>query len=98
MLCAYLGQLAKVRDALHDLVAVVIDERDQTELADREEEEVEELRQESQVNHVKITSRVCDPASIYRFWTTMLILLGRFASARSTTIKGRKRRYLAHGP
>ncbi|KAF5326320.1 hypothetical protein D9611_000022 [Ephemerocybe angulata] len=57
VLCAYLGQLAKVRDALSDLVAVVIDERDQTELDDREEE-VDELRQESQVNHIKISSRV----------------------------------------
>ncbi|KAF6760156.1 hypothetical protein DFP72DRAFT_1063222 [Ephemerocybe angulata] len=41
VLCAYLGQLAKVRDALRGLVAVVIDERDQTELADCDEEQVE---------------------------------------------------------
>ncbi|KAJ2931227.1 hypothetical protein H1R20_g5802, partial [Candolleomyces eurysporus] len=57
VLCAYLGQLAKVRDALHSLVAVVIDERDQKELADREEE-VDEIRQETVVEHVKISSRV----------------------------------------
>ncbi|EAU91511.2 hypothetical protein CC1G_02000 [Coprinopsis cinerea okayama7 len=37
VLCAYLGQLAKVRDALQDVVAVVIDERDQDELASRED-------------------------------------------------------------
>ncbi|RXW21902.1 hypothetical protein EST38_g3950 [Candolleomyces aberdarensis] len=57
VLCAYLGQLAKVRDALHSLVAVVIDERDQKELADREEE-ADEIRQETVVEHVKISSRV----------------------------------------
>jgi hypothetical protein len=60
VLCAYLGQLARVRDALQDKVAILIDERDQTELADREEE-VNELREEAQVTHVKISSRVCPP-------------------------------------
>jgi hypothetical protein len=38
----------------------VIDERDQKELADREEE-VDEIRQETLVEHVKISSRVSLP-------------------------------------
>ena len=54
VLCAYLGQLAKVRDALSDSVAVVIDERDQRELADREEEKEDD----AVVEHVKVSKRV----------------------------------------
>jgi superfamily I DNA and/or RNA helicase len=38
ILCAYLGQLARVRDALSDQVTVVLDERDQTALEDQEGE------------------------------------------------------------
>jgi hypothetical protein len=37
VLCAYLGQLAKLRDALANEVAIVIDERDQAALADKRE-------------------------------------------------------------
>ncbi|KAF5380591.1 hypothetical protein D9615_004617 [Tricholomella constricta] len=58
VLCAYLGQLARVRDALADLVAVVIDERDQAELADQEGEQTAELLEDSRVEHVKISRRV----------------------------------------
>ncbi|KAK2464284.1 hypothetical protein APHAL10511_003741 [Amanita phalloides] len=55
VLCAYLGQLARVRDALARDVAVVLDERDQEELADREaEDEFEEPR----VEHIQVTKRV----------------------------------------
>jgi hypothetical protein len=39
VLCAYLGQLARMRDALSREMAVVIDERDQAQLADLEDEE-----------------------------------------------------------
>lgn len=35
VLCAYLGQLSRLRDALSNEVAVVIDERDQANLDDR---------------------------------------------------------------
>ncbi|KAG6830463.1 hypothetical protein H0H92_000616 [Tricholoma furcatifolium] len=56
VLCAYLGQLARVRDALADLVAVVIDERDQAELNDRESEE--ELIDATHVEHVKVAKKV----------------------------------------
>ncbi|TFK44429.1 hypothetical protein BDQ12DRAFT_672980 [Crucibulum laeve] len=56
VLCAYLGQLARVRDALSDTVAVVIDERDMEALAEREEEYV--LDAETHVEHVKVSKRV----------------------------------------
>jgi hypothetical protein len=49
VLCAYLGQLARVRDALSSIVTVVIDDRDAQELADREEE-VEETATVERVN------------------------------------------------
>ncbi|KAG6920270.1 hypothetical protein DXG01_005039 [Tephrocybe rancida] len=57
VLCAYLGQLARVRDALVDLVAVVIDERDQAELADQEGEQAAELMDDTRVEHVKVAQR-----------------------------------------
>jgi hypothetical protein len=55
VLCAYLGQLAKVRDALSDTVAVVIDERDQADLADHEDRGSDD---ETLVEHVKVSKRV----------------------------------------
>lgn len=58
VLCAYLGQLARMRDALSDKVAVVIDERDQRELNDREAEEDDAIALTSVVEHVKVTRRV----------------------------------------
>lgn len=58
MLCAYLGQLARVRDALADLVAVVIDERDQAELADREADQEAHSTDDIHVEHVKVARRV----------------------------------------
>ncbi|KAJ7163577.1 hypothetical protein C8R43DRAFT_1171786, partial [Mycena crocata] len=55
VLCAYLGQLARVRDALGNEVAVIIDGRDKENLAEQEEEVVEE---QAQVEHVRVTKRV----------------------------------------
>ena len=56
VLCAYLGQLARVRDALAQHVTIVLDERDSEELADREaENEIEE----SIVEHIQVSKRVC---------------------------------------
>ena len=57
VLCAYLGQLAKLRDALSGAVAVVIDERDQEALAEKDEEK-DDL--ETHVEHVKVSRRVCN--------------------------------------
>lgn len=55
VLCAYLGQLARVRDALSQHVSIVLDERDKEDLADREAEiEIEESR----VEHVQVSKRV----------------------------------------
>jgi hypothetical protein len=58
VLCAYLGQLARVRDALASEVAVLIDDRDQMDLADQETEksDIEDLAPE--VEHVKVSKRV----------------------------------------
>ncbi|KAJ6594163.1 hypothetical protein B0H19DRAFT_1094164 [Mycena capillaripes] len=56
VLCAYLGQLARVRDALGNEVAVIIDGRDKDNLAEQEEEL--EDRDEAQVERVKVTKRV----------------------------------------
>lgn len=57
VLCAYLGQLARMRDALANKVAVVIDERDQRELADREAEHEDTMAQPV-IEHVKVSRRV----------------------------------------
>ena len=57
VLCAYLGQLARVRDALADKVAVLIDERDQRELLDREAEK--DLEDTVTIEEVKVSRRVC---------------------------------------
>lgn len=56
VLCAYLGQLARVRDVLADSVAVAIDERDQEALADQEDEK--SVDEDSHVEHVKVSKRV----------------------------------------
>ena len=58
VLCAYLGQLARLRDALGGEVAVVIDERDQAALDDREGD-VDDTGDTGPIQHVKVTSRVC---------------------------------------
>ncbi|KAG2361405.1 hypothetical protein BDR07DRAFT_1472123 [Suillus spraguei] len=58
VLCAYLGQLAKLRDALANEVAVVIDERDQAALADHEGDDEKDLSCGITIEHVKVTKRV----------------------------------------
>ncbi|KAJ7497553.1 hypothetical protein FB451DRAFT_1211927 [Mycena latifolia] len=56
VLCAYLGQLARVRDALGNEVAVIIDGRDKENLAEQEEEEFES--DGPHIAHVQVTKRV----------------------------------------
>ncbi|OJA18615.1 hypothetical protein AZE42_01788 [Rhizopogon vesiculosus] len=58
VLCAYLGQLAKLRDALANEVAIVIDERDQAALADQEGDDESEFGSGITIEHVKVTKRV----------------------------------------
>ncbi|KAH9951524.1 P-loop containing nucleoside triphosphate hydrolase protein [Amylocystis lapponica] len=59
VLCAYLGQLARVRDALSNEVAIVIDERDQAELDDRDADKDDSiLDKQGVVEHVKVSRRV----------------------------------------
>lgn len=58
VLCAYLGQLMKVRDALKKEMTVVIDERDQAEL-DKHEEDEGGSGADINIERVQITQRVC---------------------------------------
>ena len=61
VLCGYLGQLARMRDAFANKVAVVIDERDQVELADQEAEREYagvDTQPSSKYETVKVTNRV----------------------------------------
>ena len=59
VLCAYLGQLARVRDALAGQVVTVIDERDQRELDDRESEKSgDEPPSVATVERVQVTRKV----------------------------------------
>jgi hypothetical protein len=96
VLCAYLGQLAKVRDALATEVAVVIDDRDQIALADREGDEADlpDILATPDVEHFKVTKRVrmCLLLRILSELNTLLSIL-RFVSGRLIIIKARKRRY-----
>jgi hypothetical protein len=59
VLCAYLGQLSRLRDALAGDVAIIIDERDQAALADQEGDDAEDYGADVAIEHVKITKRVC---------------------------------------
>lgn len=58
VLCAYLGQLAHVRDALSSEVAVVIDDRDQTALADQEADHEVDPALDNAVERVRVDKRV----------------------------------------
>jgi len=58
VLCAYLGQLARLRDALANDVAVCIDERDSADLADREGEIEEDEENRTKVERVGVAKRV----------------------------------------
>lgn len=57
MLCAYLGQLARLRDALRNQVAVIIDERDQAALDDQESDG-DQSAGEVTIERVNVTKRV----------------------------------------
>ena len=57
VLCAYLGQLARVRDALSHEVVVVIDDLDQEALADQQDEDQDQLTI-TRIEHVKVGKRV----------------------------------------
>lgn len=58
VLCAYLGQLSRLRDALSNEVAVVLDERDQAELDDRNAEAEDVTQSSSAFERVKVSRRV----------------------------------------
>ena len=58
VLCAYLGQLSRLRDALANEVAVVLDERDKAELDDQNAEAEDITQLSSSFERVKVTRRV----------------------------------------
>ncbi|KIP05604.1 hypothetical protein PHLGIDRAFT_147296 [Phlebiopsis gigantea 11061_1 CR5-6] len=58
VLCAYLGQLARMRDAMAHQVTVVIDERDQRELDDRGGEQKDSEEADTGAKRVEVTQRV----------------------------------------
>ncbi|KAH7108419.1 P-loop containing nucleoside triphosphate hydrolase protein [Auriculariales sp. MPI-PUGE-AT-0066] len=62
VLCAYLGQLVKLREAFSTLFTVVIDERDQALLADHESEDTEDHTETSRnaphLDRVKMSQRI----------------------------------------
>ncbi|GLB37649.1 putative P-loop containing nucleoside triphosphate hydrolase protein [Lyophyllum shimeji] len=85
VLCAYLGQLARVRDALADSVAVVIDERDQADLAEQEDEQAPEFLDDSHVEHVKVSKRVrLRTVDNYQGEEAKIIILSLVRNAGST--------------
>jgi len=57
VLCAYLGQLARLRDALANDVAIIIDEKDKAALADQESDE-DDFGAEVAIEHVRVMKRV----------------------------------------
>ena len=59
MLCAYLGQLARLRDALRNEVAIIIDERDQAALDDQASDSDEQGQKDVTIERVNVTKRVC---------------------------------------
>jgi hypothetical protein len=74
VLCAYLGQLARLRDALASEVAIVIDERDQAALDDQEGDNDDDFGPNIMVEHVKVAKRVS---------IVLLLLVGFKVSFRS---------------
>ena len=90
VLCAYLGQLAHVRDALASEVAVVIDDRDQMALADQEAENEDISEPGTGVEHVRVAKRV----RLFYYESVLMskshLTLRRFDSAPSTIIKEKK--------
>ena len=57
-MCAYLGQLARLRDALAHDVAVLIDERDQAALTDQESEQEQDVIGGATIERLNVTKRV----------------------------------------
>lgn len=56
-----------MRDQLADKVAVVIDERDQRDLDDREAENDEEYAEPTTVEHVRVSRRVSEALTLLFF-------------------------------
>lgn len=67
ILCAYLGQLLKVRDALKGEIAVVIGEKDQDALDAYDDGDEKDRDANIGVERVNVTQRVCHKDSVIRY-------------------------------
>jgi len=83
VLCAYLGQLARVRDALAGDVAVIIDERDQIALAQQEDDNDDAQDSISGVERIQVSKRVMN-RTVIRNWAALLIV--RWLQIRIRTV------------
>jgi hypothetical protein len=89
VLCAYLGQLQKVRAELRNLkVTVAVDERDEDQLVKQGLQEENEM---PSIEEVSVSRRV---RLLQRFWYLIPIsaMIHRFGSVPSTFSKGKKQR------
>ena len=94
-MCAYLGQLAKVRDALSSEVAVVIDDRDQVALADQESDKEDVLEMDSGVERVQVSKRV--RSFVYFIhWYFFNLMVPRFVFEPWITTKAKKPKSVLH--
>jgi hypothetical protein len=92
VLCAYLGQLARLRDALANEVAVVIDDRDQEQLDQHEDDKESNPDSPPVVERVKVTRKVHSQPGILRFRSRCSpgTLHSRFVFVPLTITKGRR--------
>ncbi len=91
VLCAYLGQLSRLREALSNEVAVVLDERDQAELDDRNAEDEDVTQSRAAFERVKVSRRVSK--AFVQETDFYLMRVSRFCSARSITSKAKRQRF-----
>ncbi|KAJ7651473.1 hypothetical protein DFH06DRAFT_1207067 [Mycena polygramma] len=97
VLCAYLGQLARVRDALGNEVAVIIDGRDKENLAEQEEE-LEDRADQAQVERIQVTKRVrLRTIDNYQGEEAKIVILSTVRNAGSRT-DGSDSAYNSHRP
>lgn len=75
MLCAYLGQLSKVRLALSSEVTVVIDERDEVALS---EQGIEQELDEPMIEQVQVSKRVGHQLYLFYILRGTLTVCGLF--------------------
>jgi hypothetical protein len=98
VLCAYLGQLSRLRDALSNEVVVVIDERDREQLA-QHEDDGEGMRNGFSIEQVKVAKRVFSlPSNIIASLTFVLCPVGTTSHSRQLSRRRSKGKlFTRHG-